>query len=414
MDFLFRFRNVLVLVLLLVVQIVGLGIQIRRPVQSGAPDGRPVAVARSWVAGAVSPFERATFAVGHGVVSVWSNYLDLRGVRQQNSGLRRQIGDLKLRQAALAEDALQGQRLQALLAFQQHYIASTVAAEVIGSSGSESSRVLYLNKGSADGLRADMPVITPEGIVGKIREVFPATAPHTAAVLLISDQTSGAGVILANTRIRAILHGAAGGRVLINNLTPDDRIRPGEPVLTSGGDQVFPRGLPVGTIESVAPDPAHQPYTTIRVKPAANLLQIDEVLVITGTEPHLPPEAQHELAADAATSAAARAAAEKAAAESAAAEAAADQAAAARSAAEIVADRLPGLEETGQGKAGTGAADGRAAIATAGKSAPGADKTPGGAVPRPPPTVHTDRYSPGASPPASTLTPGGSHAPHQP
>ena len=73
-------------------------------------------------------------------------------------------------------------RLQALLSFQQHYIASTVAAQVIGTSGSELSRLLYIDKGSLDGLKPDQPVITPDGIVGKLRDVF----PHTSQVLEIS------------------------------------------------------------------------------------------------------------------------------------------------------------------------------------------------------------------------------------
>ena len=132
---------------------------------------------------------------------------------------------------------------------------------------------------------------------------------------------------------------------MITNLTADERIQPGEPVVTSGGDQVFPRGLPVGTVESIAPDPEHQPYTAIRVKPAANLFQLDEVLVVTGTAPQLPPGAMAELRTDAAVTAAARAAAAKAAAEAAAAKAEAERQKEeeARTAAEIVADRLPSL-----------------------------------------------------------------------
>ncbi len=162
---------------------------------------------------------------------------------------------LRLEQAAMAEGIMQGHRLQALLNFQQHYIATTVAAQVVGTSGSDLSRVIYIDKGSNDGLKPDQAVITPDGIVGKLRDVF----PHTSQVLLVNDQTSGAGVMLATTRIRAILRGSTAGRVMINNLTPDSRVKPGEQVLTSGGDQVYPRGLPVGTIESIAPDPEHQP-----------------------------------------------------------------------------------------------------------------------------------------------------------
>ncbi len=107
---------------------------------------------------------------------------------------RTQIARLRLEHAALAEDAIQGHRLQALLDFQQHYVATTVAAQVIGTSGSELSRVvIYIDKGAKDGLKPDQAVITPDGIVGKLRDVF----PHTSQVLLINDQTSGAGVLLA-------------------------------------------------------------------------------------------------------------------------------------------------------------------------------------------------------------------------
>ncbi len=394
-----RFKNALVLVVLLLAQAIGLAVQIRRPVESGAPDGRNVTLARSWAVGLVSPFERVVDFVGGGLSGAWTNYVDLRHVRQQDAALRQQMTELRLRQTALAEDALAGQRLQSLLAFQQHYISATVAAQVVGASGSDLSRVVYVNKGWADGLRPDMPVMTPEGVVGKVRDVFPATAPHTAQVLLINDQTSGAGVILSNTRIRAIVHGTTEGQVMITNLTSDDRIKPGEPLETSGGDQVFPRGLPVGTVESVAADPTHQPYLVILVKPAANLFQLDEVLVVTGTQSQLPAAVLQELRADAATSAATRAAAAKAVAEQAAAKAAAEQQREedARTAAEIVADRLPSLNGTGAAK--PAAPDTPASDAAA--------KEPGGAVPRPLPTVHADRYTPGTTPPAADLTPGG-------
>ncbi len=389
-SFFTRFKNVLVLVTVLLAQTIGLAIQVRRPVDTGAPDGERVTLLRHWVVAVVMPFERFFHGVGHNVRYAWSNYLDLRNTRQQNRELQNEIARLRLEQAQLAEDAIQGHRLQSLLNFQQHYVASTVAAQVIGNSGTDQSRVLYIDKGSADGLKVDQAVITPDGIVGKLREVF----PHTAQVLLINDQTSGAGVLLASTRIRAILHGGQGGRVLINNLTPDSRIKPGEQVLTSGGDQVYPRGLNVGTIESIAPDPEHQPYTTIMVKPATNLFQLEEVLVITATQGELTALAQKDLAQGATTAkqmAAAKAAADEAAAE-----------AAAQSAAQVVSERLPSIHEAGS------APDSNAPADSTGAAKP-TTANPAGIVPRPLPTVHPDRYTPGTTPPASSLTPGAGH-----
>ncbi len=381
-SFFTRFKNVLVLVAILLAQTISLAIQVRRPVESGAPDGNKVTLLRYWAVSMVAPFERFFHGIGFTVRHGWSDYVDLRHTREQNRDLQAQIARLRLEQASFAEDAMEGHRLQALLGFQQHYVAATMAAQVIGTSGSELSRVVYIDKGSKDGLKTDQAVITPDGIVGKLRDVF----PHTSQVLLINDQTSGAGVLLATTRIRAILRGSTTGRILINNLTPDARIKPGEQVLTSGGDQVYPRGLAVGTIESIAPDPDHQPYTLIRLRPAANLNQLEEVLVITGTQTELPVQAKKDLAVGAAT-AEAQAAAAKELADQQAAEAAA------KSAAQIVAARLPSLQD--------------AADASAATTVPGAVGTaPGGAVPKPLPTIHPDRYTPGTSPPAASLKPG--------
>ena len=404
-SFFSRFRNSLALLALLLAQTLALAVQVRRPAELGATDGHNVRLLRYWVLSVVNPVERAYQSVDQGIHNAWFNYLDLRHTRQENYALHQQLAQLRIQQAAIAEDAIQGHRLQGLLAFQQHYVSSTVAAQVIGTSGSEISRVLYLDKGSVDGLKPDQAVITPDGIVGKIRDVF----PHTSQLLLINDQTSGAGVLLTSTRIRGILRGTSTGRTIINNLTSDDRIKPGETVLTSGGDQIFPRGLPVGTIEFIHPDPEHQPYTTIRVTPAANLTQLEEVLVITGTQPNLALQTQQDLAAGAEATAEAKAAAAKAEADRLAAEnlakaeLEAQQAAHPdgqndsagnpyqdQTAAQIVADRLPNLHN-GQDK-------------TSGKLTPGAASAV--TLPKPLQTIRPDHYSPGAVPPAASMTPG--------
>lgn len=369
MDFITRFKNALFLIAVLLVQVIALAMQVRTPVDSGQSDGRSVRLIRMWASSTVTPFERAAHAISSGTRRGWSDYIDLRHVRQQNQDLQQQLTRMRIEQAAIAEDALQGRRLQALLAFKERYVGTTVAAQVIGASGSDQSHVLTIDKGSRDGLQPDMAVITQDGIVGKLRDVF----PNTAQVLEINDQTSGAGVILASTRIRAILRGTSSGRAQIGNLTADSRIKPGEQVLTSGGDQVYPRGLPVGTIESIAPDPDHQPYTAIVVHPAVNLDRVEEVLVITGTQSNLPPDAQQDLTA-----------------------------AQAQHAADLSAERLPGIHDD-ETPGAPGNVTGTAPPATA---APANGVPPLLTIPRPLPIVHPDRYTSGSTPPASTLTPG--------
>jgi len=358
MEFVNRFKNALFLILVLLTQAIALAVQVRSPLDPAEPDGPSVRLVRLWATAAVTPFERVAHAIGYGMSYGWSNYVDLRHVRQQNLALKNELTRMRIEQAAISEDALEGRRLQALLAFRERYVASTVAAQVIGTSGNEQSRVLTIDKGWHDGLKPDMAVITPDGIVGKLRDVF----PNTSQVLEIDDQTSGAGVILASTRIRAILRGTVTGRVQISNLTADSRIKPGETVLTSGGDQVYPRGLPVGTVESIAPDPDHQPYMAIVVRPAVNLFRVDEVLVITGTQADLPAAAEQDLAA-----------------------------AAALHAADLSAEKLPSIHD-----------DDSAAAA-------GAVAAP--VVPHPLPTLHQDRFTSGASPPAEEMTPGAPNPP---
>ena len=363
-SFLSRFKNPLVLIAILLVQSIGLATQVRRAADPQRPDGQHVRLVRLWANALVSPFEKLSAFSGHGLRSAWSDYVDLRHVRQQNHDLQNQLAQLRLERAAISEDAVEAHRLRQLLDFKQHYITATVAAQVIGTSGSDQSRLLILDKGSNDGLKPGMAVITPDGVVGKLRDVFPTTSQ----LLLLSDPTSGAGVFLQSTRTRAILKGSSTGQIVIENLTPDERIKPGEKVLTSGGDMVFPRGLAVGTVESIKLDPDHQPYTLITLKPAANLNQLEEVLVVTATGNSLDPKTEQELAADAAANAA-----------------------------DVSAERLPSLhEKVDAGDNPSGDAD----------ATPPPDNSTQ-LVPKPKPVIHPDKYSPGSAPPATELQPGG-------
>lgn len=361
-SFFSRFRSELVLLLVLLLQVVGLASQMGRAHSASREDGHHVRLARAWSAHTITPVENVFKRFGGGVRNTWHGYLDLRHVRQHNRDLQYQIDQLRLQEASLAEDARQGQRLQRLLAFKQQYVGKTIAAEVVGAGGGDQTRILTINKGFNDGLRADMAVITPDGVVGKVRDVF----SDSAQVLLLNDPSSGAGVVLTGTRSRGIIHGIPGGRLQISNLLPDDRIKPGETVITSGGDRVFPRGLPVGAVVSIKPDPEHQPYAAIVIQPAANLDRLEEVLVVTNVSEQLAT----------ATPAAGD-----------------DHDESGKKASEVVAERLPGLKEPAKDDAPP-------------DKPAGAADLPGLTLPKPPPANHTDRYSPGAIPPASALTPG--------
>jgi rod shape-determining protein MreC len=137
------------------------------------------------------------------------------------------------------------------------------------------SRSIYIDKGYNDGIKTDMAVITGDGIVGKVLRVYRSTS----LVLLIDDQTSGVGAILDKTRLQGILRGTPSGEVVLEKVMSDETVPVGEMVLTSGGDGIFPKGLLVGRVTKATP--GSELFLNIRVRPAANLSKLEEVLVVT-------------------------------------------------------------------------------------------------------------------------------------
>jgi rod shape-determining protein MreC len=265
-----RYRNLIILVGVLFLQVLGLAMQVKR----NANEAQDTRLIRIWVVGAITPFERALVWVESGTGNLWHNYFYLRGVRAENRDLKAQIEQMRLEQVRLKDDAAQAHRLQTLLAFKEQSVAKTVAAQVIGSSGSDLSRVIYIDKGSNSGISRDMAVITADGIVGKVLLAYPSVSQ----VLLINDQTSGVGAILEKTRLQGVLRGTVNGEVVLERVMSDEQVSVGETLLTSGGDQIFPKGLPVGTVAKVGG--GKDLFLNIRIRPAANLSKLEEVLVL--------------------------------------------------------------------------------------------------------------------------------------
>src|SRR5882762_9859418 len=270
MDVLGRYRNLIVLVGVLFAQVLGLAVQVKR-----TTDSEPTRLIRIWAVGAVTPLEKVLVWVQTSTGNIWHNYFYLRGVRAENRNLKQQIERMSLEQVRMSQDADQARRLQALLAFKEQFISRTMAAQVIGSSGSELSRAVYIDKGESDGIKPDMAVITADGIVGKVLRAYGSTS----LVLLINDQTSGVGAILDKTRLQGILRGTPGGEVVLEKVMSDEAVPAGEMLLTSGGDGIFPKGLLVGRVTKVAP--GNELFLNIRVRPAADLSKLEEVLVVT-------------------------------------------------------------------------------------------------------------------------------------
>ena len=288
-NLLHRYRNVSILVGVLFAQVLGLAIQVRRT--NGDESSRLI---RVWAVSAITPLEKGIVWLQKGSGGLWHEYIYLRGVRQENRDLKMEIERLRLEQVRLSEDAGQARRLQNLLAFKEQFVAKTLPAQVIGSSGSELSRSVFIDKGSNDGLKVDMAVITAGGVVGKVLHVYGSTSQ----VLLINDQSSGVGAILENSRLQGVLRGTAVGEVVLERVMSDETVAAGEIVRTSGGDAIFPKGLPIGTVTKVNRTP--ESFLSIQIKPSVNLSKLEEVLVVVQKEDRVPAVADKtpERAAD--------------------------------------------------------------------------------------------------------------------
>ena len=272
-----RYRNLTILVGVLFLQVLGLAVQVKR-----STEAERTRLIRIWAVDAITPFERVLVWGQDGGRNLWHNYFFLRGVRAENRQLKEQIEQMRLEQVRLSEDAAQAHRLQSLLAFKEQFISKTVPAQVIGSSGSDLSQSIYIDKGSNDGIAQDMAVISAAGIVGKVLRVYPTTS----LVLMINDQSSGVGALLEKSRLQGVLRGSPNGQLILDRVMSDEQVSAGDTVLSSGGDQIFPKGLPVGTVTKVSP--GREMFLSIRVKPAADLSRLEEVLVVTEKQEQEP------------------------------------------------------------------------------------------------------------------------------
>lgn len=236
---------------------------------------------------AFSRVQGGAAGVLHGGRDFWGNYVALRGIRVDNEGLRKQVADLEVRlqeQRALAARTV---GLEALLNLQSTASVPTVAADVIAGNPNPGMRTLTINRGSAEGVEADMAVIGPTGIIGRV--VAPV-ATHAAHVQLLIDRNAAAGALTERTR--------AGGMVVGSDKDPPLRmelvsnlldVKPGDTVVASGVDGIYPKGFAIGRVESSERGP--DLYRSITVRPLVDFSGLEEVLVVlVSARPATPEE----------------------------------------------------------------------------------------------------------------------------
>jgi rod shape-determining protein MreC len=263
--FIARHRAFFILAAVLVAQLLLLSFQITR--------NHDVRLIRVWAVALVDPFQRSLRGITDTSVRTWQTYRSLLRAQQENQELRAQLLSARAQLQQLSEQGVESLRLRALLEFKNQLPFQTVAAEVIASSPGENSNAVFIGKGIDAGLTSDLAVITPEGVVGKTIAVF----SRSSQVLLLTDPSSGVGVLLEKTRVQGVLKGDSQNLCLVRYIMNEEPVSSGEAVLTSGLDQIFPKGLRVGTVVGTS---AGNIYKNVEVKPAADLSRLETVLVV--------------------------------------------------------------------------------------------------------------------------------------
>jgi rod shape-determining protein MreC len=272
-----RHRSLALLAGVVLAQVLLLAFQIKRD--------HDVRLIRYWAVALTTPAQRGGTWTFSKIGGVWTGYIGLHNARKENEQLRSELDRLQLRNRELETEAAEAQRLRLLLNFRDgHSEAPMIAAQVIGASADPASHTLFINRGEHDHVRRNMGVITPDGVAGKIVEVFPSTSQ----VLLINDKDSGVGALFADTRTHGVVKGSSDPDPHMDYVVNDEKVSAGETILTSGEDRIFPKGLLIGTVSAAAPA---TPFQLIHVKPAARLDRLEDVLVLLSQQELTPKEA---------------------------------------------------------------------------------------------------------------------------
>jgi rod shape-determining protein MreC len=266
-----KHRSLALLGGVLLVQVLMLAVQIKRDSR-----GRLI---RVWAVSAVYPFERAGAWGVDKVRGVWTHYIALRSTARENEALRVENDALKLTISQLQSRAAEADRLETLLNFrQEHKEVPLVGARVIAASAGAASRTIEIDRGERDGIRRNMAVITPDGAVGKVIEVY----RDTAQVLLLTDKDGGAGAMLVESRTQHPVGGTGDPVLQLKYVASDEKVNVGEKIVTSGMDKIFPPDIPIGTVTGVKPG---NPFKEVRVEPAAKLEGLETVIVLLTQAP---------------------------------------------------------------------------------------------------------------------------------
>jgi rod shape-determining protein MreC len=261
----YRYRNIIVLLIVIFAQLVLLAWQVR--------NDSDVPLVRVWAVSAVTPVASTVEGLRNGTTGFFSSYFELRNAREQSVKLKTEVDRLKLENQFLKNELGSAQRAEALAGFQQHNPSKMIGARVIGATPGVGTRSVLIDRGSQAGVRRGMAVVTPDGIVGTVIAVF----PFASQVRSVTDPGFAAGVESQKNHVHGVLKGLGTSSARVDFVPTGQKVEVGESFYTSGEDRVFPKGLPVGKVTSVKDGSNGQDIT---VEPSGTESAPEEVLVI--------------------------------------------------------------------------------------------------------------------------------------
>jgi rod shape-determining protein MreC len=221
-----------------------------------------------------SEVQRASNAVTTGVRTRWQDYFALTQVKAENEQLKQQLGQLRVELQQERGLATQSQSLQQLLGLKTSIQVQTTAANVIAGGASPDFRTVTIDKGTGDHLHADMAVIAPAGVVGRI--IVPTS--RASKVQLLIDRNAAAGAIVERTRAQGVVVGTGADELRMDYVAGSADVKAGDLVVTSGIDGIYPKGFVIGQIQSVRRGAGE--YSAIVIRPAVDFSSLEEVLVV--------------------------------------------------------------------------------------------------------------------------------------
>ena len=224
--------------------------------------------------GAFSEVQRATMAMIDGVRGLWSGYVALQQVRQENAALKQELGSLQIRLQQERAEAQRTDNLRQLLELRERAQLDTTAAEVIAGPANPDIQTVTIDKGTSDGFATDMAVISPSGVVGRV--IMPSR--RASKVQLLIDLNAAAGALIERTRVQGVVVGAGANMLKMRYVPGTADVKTGDLVVTSGIDGIYPKGFVIGTIDHVAGSVGE--YHEISVRPAVDFARIEEVLIV--------------------------------------------------------------------------------------------------------------------------------------